>query len=87
LDFAAFSKDSKTINAVERCLQRISEAVIKIELERVAHIAPALPVHAVRGLGNALRHDYDCLTLRTIYTTVKDSLPDLRTACIRALEA
>lgn len=30
LDRESFAKDSRTIDAVERCLQRITEAVIKI---------------------------------------------------------
>ena len=55
MDFAAFAADAKTVDAVERCLQRITEAVIKIGQERMAAISPALPVDAVRGLGNALR--------------------------------
>lgn len=85
MDFAAFSRDAKTIDAVERCLQRISEAVIRIGEARMAEIAPSLPVHAVRGLGNALRHDYDRIDLRTIFTTVTDSLPALREECGTAL--
>ena len=39
-DRLAFSADTKTIDAVERCLQRITEAVIKIGSDRMAVIAP-----------------------------------------------
>jgi uncharacterized protein with HEPN domain len=49
-------------------------------------VAPALPFHAVRGLGNLLRHEYDRIDLQLLFTTVKDRLPELRTACARALE-
>ena len=59
MDFAAFAADPKTIDAVERCLQRLTEAAIKIGPERMAEISPRTPVEAVRGLGNLLRHDYD----------------------------
>lgn len=85
MDFAAFAADAKTVDAVERCLQRITEAVIKIGPERMAVVSPSLPVDAVRGLGNALRHDYDRVDLRTIYMTVTDSLPRLRADCVAAL--
>ena len=37
---------------LEPCLQRIAEAVIKIGPARIAEIAPMLPMHKVRGLGN-----------------------------------
>lgn len=85
LDFAIFSTDFKTIDAVERCLQRITEAVIKIGPERMAAISPTTSAEAVRGMGNALRHDYDSIDLRIIWTTVKDSLPELREDCRRVL--
>lgn len=67
-------------------LQRITEAVIKIGPERMAAVSPSLPVDAVRGLGNVLRHDYDRVDLRTIYVTVTDSLPRLRVDCAAALQ-
>jgi uncharacterized protein with HEPN domain len=87
MDYAAFAVDPKTIDAVERCLQRITEAVIKIGPERMGEIAPSLPVSAVRGLGNLLRHDYDRVSLPAIYATVTDRLPELRRDCERALSA
>lgn len=85
MDFAAFAADQRTIDAVERCLLRVSEAVIKIGAERMAAISPTLPVGAVRGLGNMLRHDYDRLDLGTIWLTVRESLPELRRDCSAAL--
>ena len=85
MDYAGFATDWKTVDAVERCLQRITEAVIKIGPERMNQIAPTLPVSAVRGLGNLLRHDYDQVSLPTIFTTITDRLPGLRVDCERAL--
>lgn len=87
MDFAAFTADFKTIDAVERCLQRITEAVIKIGPDRMAEISPATSADAVRGMGNALRHDYDTIDLRIIWITVKQSLPVLREDCRRVLRA
>ena len=84
-DFGRFTADGRTVDAVERCLQRITEAVIKIGPERMAEISPRTPVDAVRGLGNMLRHDYDQVDLGTIWRTIRESLPDLRTDCLRVL--
>ena len=86
LDRQSFAKDLRTIDAVERCLQRITEAVIKIGPERMAEISPQTPVDAVRGLGNVLRHDYDQVDLGVIYLTMRESLPELRADCLRALD-
>ena len=86
LDFTSFAADSKTADAVERCLQRITEAVIKIGPERMAEVSPFTPVEAVRGLGNTLRHDYDGIDLGIIWRTVRESLPALRADCLRVLQ-
>lgn len=81
----SFGEDQKTVDAVERCLQRITEAVIKIGEARMRAIAPSLPAHAVRGMGNVLRHDYDIIDPAIIWNTVTDRLPELRRDCVRAL--
>lgn len=76
-----------TVDATERCLQRITEAVIKIGEARMLEMAPDIPFHAVRALGNALRHAYDDLDLGRIFVTVKDHLPPLRAACDAAVRS
>ena len=86
LDFALFAATMMTVDAVERCLQRITEAVIKVGPERMASISPQTPVDAVRGLGNALRHDYDGVDLAVIWQTVSESLPALKADCLKAVE-
>ena len=86
-DFGSFVSDAKTIDAVERCLQRITEAVIKIGADRMAAISPTTSADAVRGMGNALRHDYDSIDLKIIWTTVKETLPELRGDCLQHLQA
>jgi uncharacterized protein with HEPN domain len=83
----AFVADPLTADAVERCLQRITEAVIKIGTDRMAALAPEVPVAKVRAVGNLLRHAYDVVDLRLVYGMVKEDLPQLRAAAARALEA
>lgn len=85
-DFAAFEQDEMTVDAIERCLQRISEAVIRIGPDQMAKIAPDLPSQAVRGLGNILRHEYHRIDLKVVWETVTERLPGLRADCLRALD-
>ena len=73
------------VDAVERCLMRLTEAAIRIGDERMARIAPDLGLHQVRGLGNMLRHQYDTLDMEQLWRTVHEALPPLREACARAL--
>ena len=77
--------DRKTIDAVERCLERIIEAAVKIGVYRMSEIAPAIELHALRSMGNLLRHSYDLIDLKTIYITVTDRLPELINAARHAL--
>jgi uncharacterized protein with HEPN domain len=72
-----FSADDRTRDAVERCLQRISEAATKL-----GSLAESLlPQHdwlAIRGLGNILRHDYDRVETALLWHIVSIDLPPLR---------
>tara|TARA_B110001454_G_C12468315_1_gene329270 strand:- start:111 stop:452 length:342 start_codon:yes stop_codon:yes gene_type:complete len=81
----AFANSQITIDAVERCLQRITEAVMKIGEPHFAIIAPDISFHEVRGLGNRLRHEYDILDETVVYNTVTKSLPVLLMRCQAAL--
>ncbi len=83
--FDAFAADRKTMDASERCLERIIEATVKIGEDRMQEIAPEIPARAVRGLGNMLRHAYDHIDLAYIFTTIQRDLPPLRAACAAAL--
>lgn len=85
LEFTDFERDRRTQDAVERCLQRITEAAIRLGEGPLAAIAPDVPFHVLRGLGNMLRHEYDQLSLEQIWNTATDSVPRFRAACIAAL--
>ena len=58
MDRAAFDADSRTRDAVERCLERLSEAAAKLGAQ-ADELAPGPPWHAIRAFGNVLRHAYD----------------------------
>lgn len=84
LDEAAFVADRKTRDAVERCLQRITEAAMKLD-EQATELIPGYPWKKFRGLGNRLRHDYDAIELPQIWRIVTLQLPSLVRDCREAL--
>ena len=55
---AAFLEDAKTVDAVERCIERIAEAARKLG-DAYDGTYPDLDLPALRQLGSVLRHDYD----------------------------
>ncbi len=69
------------VDAVERCLQRLTEAAIKIGEAGMREVAPAIPFHVLRGFGNVLRHDYDGIDDQLVFDTVANDLPSLKLAC------
>lgn len=85
MTFEQFRRETMVRDAVERCLQRITEAAIRIGRERWERIAPDLALHEVRGLGNLLRHRYEHVNPLTIWETATYDLPALRAACAVAL--
>ena len=84
LDEEAFAKDRKTRDAVERCLQRITEAAMKLD-ELAAELIPGYPWKKFRGLGNRLRHDYDAIEITPIWRIASLQLPPLVKDCREAL--
>lgn len=84
LDFPQFTADERTVDAVERCLARISEAAAKLG-DEAQTLCPGQPWPDIRGLGNHLRHGYDLVDLRRIWRTVVVDLPPLKAACLGTL--
>lgn len=84
-DAATMQRDRKTMRAVERCFQIISEAAIKLGQE-AERLCPGLPWADIRGIGNPLRHEYDIISPARLWLTIHDDLPPLRAACVEALK-
>jgi len=89
MDLAAFEADRKTYDAVERCLERISEGAAKLG-ETAAVLVPGQPWQKIRALGNRLRHEYDVIREDRIredrlWDIVQNDLPALCAACEEAL--
>lgn len=85
MDLHAFRKDQKTVAAVERMLQIIREAAIRLG-EEAESLYPGPPWRNIRGVGNWLRHQYDDLDDEIIWNTIHEDLPKLKTVVSRAIE-
>ena len=82
--YRLFARDLKTQDAVERCLQRISEAAAKPE-GAVETLMPDQPWSEIRTVGNVLRHEYDQIDPNVIWRIVSEDLKPLKHAIETAL--
>lgn len=85
MDGTAFGKDQKTYDAVERCLERISEAAAKLG-DLAESLVPGQPWKEIRALGNRLRHEYDAIREDRLWDIVQVDLPPLCAAREEALQ-
>jgi len=86
MNLEGFAGDLKTSNAVERCLERISEAAKRLE-GKAETLCPEIPWPQVRALGNMLRHEYDRIDVVRIWLLIEDNLPPLKAAVERVLKS
>jgi uncharacterized protein with HEPN domain len=76
-DRASFKRDIKTVYAVTRCLEIISEASRRLPDDLKAR-HPAIGWKQMAGAGNIYRHDYEDVAAEFVWETVKRALPPLR---------
>jgi uncharacterized protein with HEPN domain len=81
----AFAANGMLRDAVERCLERVSEAANRLG-ERGAELMPSQPWGDIRGIGNRLRHAYDRINEDVIWNAVRHDLPSLAADARRALQ-
>lgn len=77
MDLDAYRADEKTKAAVERKIQILTEAIIRLEDESPGAY-PEIDQKGYRGMGNILRHSYHRVDDSIVWGTVKEDLPDLR---------
>lgn len=82
IDFVA---DDRTVFAVERALQRITEAAIHIPTEDAAQLGAGFPIAQMRALGNRLRHEYRDIHRPTVFDIASREVPALESAAEIAL--
>ena len=83
---AQVSVDLMAVRALERSLQIISEAAVKLG-DHAERVAPAQPWRKIRSLGNVLRHDYQEVAFDQLWATIKEDLDSLRADCAAQLPA
>ena len=84
MDLTAFEEDRKTYDAVERCIERIAEAVAKLG-DMAPHVMPDQPLRKIRAFGNVLRHEYDAIREDRLFEIVRTDLPSLHASAVEAL--
>jgi uncharacterized protein with HEPN domain len=84
MNATAFEENALVSDAVERCLERISEAVAKLG-DQAAVLLPTQPWHKIRAFGNILRHEYDDIVKDRLWEIVQNDVPSLVEASRAAL--
>jgi uncharacterized protein with HEPN domain len=85
LDAASFAADRRTVYAVIRCLEIVSEASRRLD-PSIRDRHPTLPWRAIMGSGNVYRHDYDNVAEDQLWRTVNHSLGELIAAVEQELD-
>ncbi len=78
-DRASFKHDTKTVYAVTRCLEIISEASRRLP-EDLKERHPSIAWKRMAAAGNVYRHDYEDVAAQLVWDTVQLALPPLRAA-------
>ena len=76
-DSAAFHADLRTIFAVTRCLEIISEASRRLP-PSMKERHPSIAWQRMAAAGNIYRHDYEDVAANYVWDTVQSHLPPLR---------
>ena len=77
LDFPAFRMDRKTVYAVVRALEIVSEASRRFPGELIDR-HPEIDWAAIAAAGNVYRHEYEAADEALIWHTVRHDLAELR---------
>jgi uncharacterized protein with HEPN domain len=76
-DVVKFRNDLRTVYAVTRCLEIISEASRRLP-SSLKERHPSIEWRRMAGAGNVYRHDYEDVAANYVWDTVQISLPPLR---------
>jgi uncharacterized protein with HEPN domain len=85
MEFADFTADRKSVYAVVRALEIISEASRRLPPE-LKDRHPEIDWDAAAAAGNIYRHEYDSIDEQLIWYTVRHTLSSLRSMADAELE-
>src|ERR1700738_625183 len=83
-DYEGFCADKRTVYAVTRCLEIISEASRRLPDDLKAR-HPSIAWKDMAGAGNIYRHDYEDVAAQHVWNAVQIDLPPLRIVIEREL--
>jgi len=85
-DYDTFRDDPRTVYAVTRCLEIISEASRRLPDDLKAR-HPSIAWKDMAGAGNIYRHDYEDVAAQHVWDAVQIDLPPLRVVIDHELAA
>lgn len=85
LDFDEFAHDDKTVSAVVRKFEVIGEAVKQIP-ENMRKKYNSIPWKDISGMRDRLIHFYFGVDTQLVWTTIHDSLPELKKTVTQLLK-
>ena len=72
-----FYDDKKTMTACAFSLSQIGELAKELDEETINNITE-IPWKSIKGMRNKIVHDYDNVDLSVLWSTIKNSLPELK---------
>jgi uncharacterized protein with HEPN domain len=78
------ARDRLRLDAIERCVERISEAAKKLSPFAEREM-PGIPWGSIRAVGNVLRHQYDDVDPAVIIAIARNDVPMLRESALACL--
>jgi uncharacterized protein with HEPN domain len=84
VDYSAFASSYAMVRTTERAILIIAEAAKALPAELTANY-PEIEWHAIRGIGNILRHEYERVETAVLWRVVTESLPELATVIDRMI--
>jgi len=85
LDYETFKDDDRTFFAVVRALEIVGEAVKHIP-DSVREENPEIPWKDMAGMRDVLIHDYFGVDAQTVWLTVTEKIPQVKSLIKRMLE-
>jgi uncharacterized protein with HEPN domain len=84
-EYETFRTDARTLYAVTRCLEIISEASRRLPEDlKMRH--PKIPWKNIAGAGNIYRHEYEDVDAKLIWDTIQLALPPLQAVIAEEIE-
>jgi uncharacterized protein with HEPN domain len=77
MDYENFRADLRTVYAVTRCLEIISEASRRLP-QQLKERHPQMPWLDIAGAGNIYRHNYEDVLEEILWRTLKHALEPLK---------